>query len=273
MSGILDGLGGRLLGGFSRSRPRPRADGLVYAVGDIHGCTDLLEPLIEKILSDALREQETMPDGPPPAVVFLGDMVDRGPDSRGTLEFISAIRDWPEISPVLLLGNHEVMLLEFLSDPVKNHRWLRFGGYETLVSYGLGKIGDIGSAAELRHIAEDLGAAMGPHVDLLKSCVYWHLDGNIAFVHAGADPDVGLALQTPETLTWGSDKFGRKQRGDGLWIVYGHTIVERPSARRGRIALDTGAYATGVLTAMKAKNDEIRFFSESRSGDDGASQA
>lgn len=262
MAGILDGIGNRLRTGLSGSRSRPAAERLVYAIGDVHGCTDLLEPLVERILNDALAEHERDP-GPPPSVVFLGDMVDRGPDTAGTLEFISAIFEWPEIAPVLILGNHEVMLLEFLADPEAHSRWLRFGGYETLVSYGLGKVGDLASPVELARIAEDLRAAMGPHVDLLESCVYWHVDGNMAFVHAGADPDRAMSEQPVQTLVWGNEAFARRTRTDGMWIVHGHYVIERPVMRRGRIGLDTGSYIRGVLTAMKARGSEISFLAES----------
>lgn len=256
MAGIFGKLTASLgLGGEAK---KPRSDRLIYAVGDVHGRADLMEVLLEKILVDALRERERSGDVCPP-VVFLGDVVDRGPDSKGALELLCAIRDWPEIAPILLMGNHEAMLLKFLSDPVRHRRWLTYGGYETLVSYGLGRVGDLGDETELQRIAAALAEAMGDHLEMLQQAVTWHVDGNLAFVHAGADPDLPIEMQPEDALIWGTEAFERKRRRDGIWIVHGHTIVEKPVARRGRIPLDTGAYITGVLTALKIHGTDLRF--------------
>ena len=259
MGGILDSLRG-LMRTFGGGGPQPRSEGLVYAVGDIHGRRDLLEPLFEKLVQDAIGEEARHGAARPP-VVFLGDMVDRGPDTRGTLEFLDAIRERPEIETIFLRGNHEEMLLQFLADPVTHRRWLLHGGYETLESYGLGRVGDLEDPGELARIAGDLKAAMGPHVDLLEACATWYEDGNLAFVHAGADPDLPVQMQSDETLIWGCEAFERKRRRDGAWVVHGHTIVEKPVIRHNRIPIDTGAYLTGVLTALKARGTELDFIS------------
>ena len=236
-------------------------DGLAGLLGAFRGRLDLLEPLFEKVLQDAIGEEDRHGETRPP-VIFLGDMVDRGPDTRGTLEFLCAIREWPEIETIFLTGNHEEMLLQFLADPVTHRRWLRHGGYETLESYGLGRVGDLDDPGDLARIADDLSAAMGPHVDLMDACTTWYEDGNLAFVHAGADPDLPLHMQRDETLVWGCEAFGRKRRRDGVWVVHGHTIVEKPVVRRNRISLDTGAYLTGMLTALKVRGTELVFLSQ-----------
>lgn len=239
----------------------PRSDRLVYAVGDVHGRADLVERLVEKILTDALDEAEKLGEQRPP-IVFVGDMIDRGPDSRGVLAFLSALRDWPELDLVLLGGNHEAMLFEFLHDPAANVRWLRHGGYETVQSYGLDRIGDTANADDMVRLAAALETAMGPHLDLLTTCQPSFQDGNLAFVHAGADPDLPIARQPHDVLLWGGEAFTRKRRADGIWIVHGHEIVENPAARRGRISIDTGAYVTNRLTGMKIRGTDLEFLTE-----------
>lgn len=260
MSGFL----GRVVSGLglAGTKSLPCSESLIYAIGDIHGRTDLLERLIERVLTDAMREQTHSPEIPVPNVVFVGDLIDRGPDSAGTLEFLMAIRDWPELEPVYLTGNHEEMLLDFLSDPVRNASWLRHGGWETLVSYGLGRVGDLGSAKELQRIGDALTARMGPHVEFLESFTALHRNGNLWFVHAGADPALPMEVQPEAALIWGTPDFLQKKRRDDEWVVHGHVIVDEPTVRHGRIAIDTGAYATGCLTAMKVDGTEISFLGE-----------
>ena len=254
-----------LTSAVSRSRFEARypvaADRLVYAIGDVHGRVDLLEPLMEKILVDALSHQE---DGEnmPADVVVHGDVVDRGPNTRETLEFLLAIQEWPEIDPIYLLGNHEQMLLEFLEDPLANKRWLRYGGYETLLSYELDLRGDLFEDRTILRVAGDLGAAMGPHVDLLRRFTLSHQNGNLFFSHAGADPAVPIQDQQTGALVWGIDSFARQTRKDGYWVVHGHTVVEKPIVRNGRISIDTGAYLSGALTALKVIGSEISFLRE-----------
>lgn len=250
-----------MLRGVGLDAGRPCSDRLVYAVGDVHGRADLLELLVEKLLTDALRECEDSGEARPP-VVFLGDMIDRGPDSRGVLEFLSGMQDWPELDLHLLGGNHEAMLFDFLEAPTENVRWLRYGGYETLESYGLGRVGDLENPDDVTRLATELEQAMGAHLVLLQTCQPSFVDGNLAFVHAGADPDLPIGSQPIETVLWGCEAFTRKRRSDGMWVVHGHDIVEKPVVRRGRIALDTGAYASGKLSAMKIRGTDLQFMSQ-----------
>ena len=242
------------------SHPRVQAGRLLYTVGDIHGRSDLLIPLVERVLQDAMRLAEEA--DAPPEVVFVGDMVDRGPDSRGVIEFLMSVAEWPEISPVFLIGNHELMLLQFLDDPVRGRNWLRYGGYETVQSYGLGRLGDLGDDETLRRVADDLKGAMGPHLGFMSGLRPWHLNGNLLVTHAGAEPSLAPDDQPVDALVWGAKDFHRKQRKDGLWVVHGHTVVENPSVRHGRIAIDTGAYKTGRLTVMKVNGSEISFLTQ-----------
>lgn len=236
---------------------KPHAERLVYAIGDVHGRLDLLEPLIEKILQDVVAT--VPPDAPPPDMILMGDMIDRGPDSRGVMEFLESVNTWPEVRTVMLMGNHEAMLLDFLKDPIANKRWLRYGGYETLISYQLGMVGDLFDDDNLVTVAARLAEAMGSHIELLLQCVPSRLNGNLFFTHAGAMPDVHPDDQPLEAMIWGDPGFLRKQRRDGLWVVHGHTVVPEPEVKKSRIAIDTGAYLSGALTALKADGQALSF--------------
>lgn len=257
MFGILSD---KLFGGGYIKRFPIQSDSLVYAIGDIHGCYDQLVPLLENVLNDAMEHED--PALLPAEVVFLGDVIDRGPSSRAVMEFLLAIKDWPEITPVFLMGNHEEMLLNFLDDPVEHKRWLRFGGYETLRSYDLTGLGDLLDERNLVRVAGELKTAMGPHLDLLDDFVTWHRNGNLLFTHAGADPDVDPGDQPVEMLVWGSETFQKKMRKDGLWVVHGHNIVTEPLVGEGWISIDTGAYMSGSLTALRVDGEQVSFLSE-----------
>lgn len=249
-------LGGSLIG-RALSGGAPSSRGLVYAVGDVHGRADLLVELVDRIMHDALGaggSRET-----PAEIVFIGDLIDRGPDTRSVIEFLMTMNDWPEVETIFVAGNHELMLLDFLDDPVAGRRWLRCGGAETLASYGVGGLDDFGSTDGLHRIAGALRHAMGPHLGFLGRLVPWHLNGSLLFAHAGADPRLPPEAQTAEALAWGVPEFFRRHRRDGLWVVHGHSIVERPAIGHGRIAIDTGAWLTGRLTALKADGAELRF--------------
>lgn len=237
--------------------PRP-----LYAIGDVHGRADLLMPLVDRIMQEVAATKE---GSARPELVFVGDLIDRGADSRSVIEFLIAVQAWPELDPVFLVGNHELMLLQFLNDPVAGRRWLRFGGYETLLSYDPGRIGDLGDEAELRRIAGLLKEAMGPHLEFIENLRPWHSNGNLLITHAGADPALAPQQQTIEALCWGVPAFYQHVRQDGFWVVHGHTIVEQASIRDGRIAIDTGAYKTGVLTALKVVGSEVSFISQAGS--------
>lgn len=257
---VLGGLfSGGVFGRRSVTFPPIQAARPLYVIGDVHGRADLLVPLVDKIMQDAAGTgSETLR----PELVFVGDIVDRGPESRSVVEFLAAVQEWPELDSIFLVGNHELMLLQFLNDPVIGRRWLRYGGYETLMSYDPGRIGDLGDDDELRRIAGVLKEAMGPHLEFIENLRPWHSNGNLLITHAGADPVLAPEQQTIEALVWGVPSFHQHHREDGLWVVHGHTIVQTPSVREGRIAIDSGAYKTGVLTALKVDGTEVEFITE-----------
>ncbi|MEO9574266.1 MAG: metallophosphoesterase [Roseobacter sp.] len=212
------------------------------AVGDIHGCVDLLERFI----------------GLEPAypVICVGDYVDRGDHSAEVLNILHAR---PDI--ICLSGNHEEMMLDFLKDPTRlGARWLRYGGLQTLASFGVAGVTETSSTDALVQARDQLQEAMGPDlITWMKRLPKCWQSGNMAVVHAGADPAQSIENQTDKVLHWGHPDFAKATRTDGVWIVHGHTIVGEPIATRGRIAIDTGAYATGRLTVALIEPGKTTF--------------
>lgn len=241
---MLRSLIARLRGNSQRFGPvRPVSP--FFAIGDIHGRVDLLISLLRQL--DA---------GLP--VIFVGDYVDRGENSA---EVLRVLRGRP--GALCLMGNHEDMMLSFLDDPVgRGGHWLRNGGLQTLASFGVAGLTDSSKGADLQAARDALAAAMGPGlIAWLRARPLWYQSGNVAVVHAGADPGLAIKDQKDAHLLWGHPDFVRKPRSDGLWIVHGHRIVDAPLAENGVISIDTGAYATGCLTAALIAADGVNFYS------------
>ena len=215
-----------------------------YAIGDIHGRADLLYRLLDRL-------------DPALPVLCVGDYVDRGEHSAEVLRFL---RDTPAIT--CLKGNHEVMLLAFLDAPETGANWLRNGGLQTLASFAIAGLSESSKGAPLVQARTALRAAMGEElIDWLRNLPLCWQSGNVAVVHAGADPATPIATQREDFLLWGHPDFTRTPRADGVWVVHGHTIVDTPSASDGRIAIDTGAFATNRLTAARIAAGEVSFIS------------
>ena len=244
---------GRRGGAEAFSAPVDPGDGVIYAVGDVHGRHDLLARLLERIRADAAES------GAAPRIVFLGDYVDRGEGARETIDMLRGFAETAEVAPVFLMGNHEQMLLDFLRDPSTGPRWLRNGGLQTMASYGVSAAGVMQSGDEAGAVRDALAEAMGRHVDFLEALRLCHQAGNVFFAHAGADPAVPPEEQDVATLLWGSGRFHERVRDDGLWVVHGHIVVDLPSAEAGRIAVDTGAYFSGRLTAARISRGDVTF--------------
>lgn len=239
--------------------PDPTPEVPVYAVGDIHGCADPLQRLLVAIDADAVER------GHRAEIVFVGDYIDRGEQSADVLRFLQMLTGEYEGDVTCLMGNHERMMLDFLEDPLENGpRWLRYGGAQTIASFGL-KLPGAGTAtdgAQLVDLAFDLRAAMGEDlVRWLTRLPEWWNSGNVWIVHAGADPDLPMEEQYGRTLLWGTDAYRARPRDDGQWVVTGHTPVPAPGAAEGRIDVDTGAvYDGGRLTAAALSPDgAVRF--------------
>ncbi len=214
---------------------------LTYAVGDVHSRSDLLEPLLEFIESDAKkRDQE-------PRVIFLGDIVDRGPDGKGCIELvISTLIQWPKSK--LLLGNHDDWFLRVLGiddpDPTVVDAWFDNGGLPTAYNYDY--------EADLVMARNAIKLDYEHHVTLFRNASLIEIDGPFAFVHAGVHPDRSIHEQTRDDCLWIRKPFLEHPGPLSHVIVHGHTVTEsrRPFVTNNRIALDTGAYATGHLTTM-----------------------
>jgi serine/threonine protein phosphatase 1 len=252
---------GRLL-----QRQQPAAatfpDGRVgFAVGDIHGRSDLLHDLLVLLEERAGDEQRA---GGPPVVIFLGDYVDRGPDSPGVLDLLLSGRP-AGYERRYLKGNHEQYMLAFLEAPLENRAWVVQGGAETLISYGVQPPAPRGaSEEEWRAAAEALRAAIPPaQLEFLQGLERYVALGDYAFVHAGVDAARSLEEQTDEDLFWSRERFIASKRPFSHRIVHGHTPVERPYVDSRRIAVDTGAYASGTLTAARFEGAEVSFVSVS----------
>ncbi len=224
----------------------------IYAIGDIHGAADALDRLLEKIDGDAGGF-----DGA--RLVFLGDYVDRGPDSKGVIDrLISLRKELPET--VFLKGNHEAVMLDFLSDPERALEWLEWGGDQTLRSYGIAgaltKSGDALSTA----LADALPNA---HRNFLSDLSLMHRAGDYLFVHAGLRPGIAVEDQDEEDLLWIRKPFHEtpaNKRPD-VTVVHGHHPTKKPVDAGWRIGVDTGACWSGVLTAVCLTGDKRKFVS------------
>jgi len=222
----------------------------LYVVGDIHGCYDLLELVIDGIVDDA--------GDLPYDLVFVGDYIDRGEQSRSVIETLHKISGLPFVT--CLCGNHEKLLTGFLDDPAKNgRRWMRNGGLQTLASFGVGGVTETSSAEAMQDARDRFRTALGPLEHWFRSLRMSFVSGNIFVVHAGADPNLPIEQQPEKTLLWGHPDFLRQPRQDGVWVVHGHTIIDEPVAGESRISIDTGAFATGRLSTTKITSGGVIF--------------
>jgi serine/threonine protein phosphatase 1 len=228
----------------------------LYAIGDIHGRDDLLARLVREIRQDA----STTAPGMRRVIVYVGDYVDRGMESRQVIErLLAAPPDGFEA--VYLLGNHEEAFLDFLDGAPIAFDWFRYGGLETLYSYNVSVNRQVARPVDIEDVrSRAIAAVPASHVAFLRSCKLWHIEGDYMFVHAGVRPGVPLDQQQAVDLLWIRDDFlGSRADHDGKVIVHGHTICERPEVGRNRINVDTGAYATGRLTCLVLEGDTRRF--------------
>ena len=251
-----------LLGIFARKPPPPARfpDGRVgYAVGDIHGRLDLLKLLCERLEAAAAADSRT---AGAPIVVFLGDYVDRGPESAGVIDFLLGQRP-AGFERRFLRGNHEQSMQAFMADPMGNRAWLMQGGAETLSSYGVSPPSPLGASeadwqAAAAALRERVPAA---HVAFLDRLERYVALGGYAFVHAGVHPARPLEAQTDQDLYWIRERFLNDPRPYAYRVVHGHTPADRPFADARRVGVDTGAYATGVLTAARFEGEDVTFIS------------
>ncbi|MEI5687473.1 metallophosphoesterase [Sphingomonas kyungheensis] len=216
----------------------------VYAIGDVHGCADLLDDLLDRIDADDRSRAPART-----TMIFLGDLVDRGPASARVLERLRTLAaERPDTH--FLLGNHEEVFLEALKgEPKALRMFCRIGGRETILSYG------IDAADYDRMDYEELHVAMreripADHQAFLEQFENMVTIGDYAFVHAGVRPGTDLASQRGADLRWIRNPFLDHDRALEKMIVHGHTISDGLDEQVHRIGVDTGAYDTGVLSAL-----------------------
>ena len=240
---------------FWRSRTGPVKPRLpegvrIYAISDIHGCADLLMQLFTVIDADLARSR------PRHAIqVFLGDYIDRGPDSRRTLDLL--IERSKSHATVFLKGNHEAFLIDTMDDPAKLQEWRKYGGLQTLVSYGLTPSLQPDLAEQVALVKQLKKALPESHRQFLKHLRLTFTCGDFFFVHAGVRPGIRLARQREADLLWIRDAFLESEETFGKYIIHGHTPVREPDIRHNRINIDTGAYATGNLTLLTVQGSSI----------------
>lgn len=227
----------------------------VYAIGDVHGRLDLLEELLTAIAANSAAR------GPAAVrLVMLGDLIDRGPCSRQVIDRVIALREeYPGM--FVLTGNHEEILIHALDGEREALKLLlRVGGETTLNSYGISPAECADSTLEeLSDRLQEVVPSM--HRRFLHSLESAVTIGDYMFVHAGVRPDVPLAEQKASDMRWIRDEFLRNSRDHGAVIVHGHSISPAVEERDNRIGIDTGAYATGTLTALGLENAERWYLS------------
>jgi serine/threonine protein phosphatase 1 len=230
-----------------------------FAVGDIHGRADLLGEMMALLEERAEAERR---DAGEPIVIFLGDYVDRGPQSSAVIDMLLSGRP-RGFERRYLKGNHEQSMLLFMETPLENRAWVLQGGAETLISYGVQPPPPVGASDE-DWIA--VGTALKervpePHKAFLNGLERYAALGDYAFVHAGVDAARTLEEQTDDDLFWSRDRFIASKRKFSHRVVHGHTPVDKPYADQRRIAVDTGAYASGTLTAARFEGPDVAFLS------------
>lgn len=228
----------------------PAEPAAIYAIGDVHGCHDLLLELEQRIMDDARTIAGEK------WIVMLGDYVDRGPRSDAVLDHLTRPLPAETIARLCIAGNHDRAMLEFIDAPVRNSSWLDFGGLETLGAYGVSEalLRQHRGAAELRQVL--LSHIPDEHLGFLRELPLAIETPNHIFVHAGLRPGLPLERQSETDLIWSRHGFDVTYAEFGKLVVHGHTPVPSPVELGTRLALDTGACFGGQLTAARLVKGE-----------------
>lgn len=248
------------------SRQTRAPDGqCLYAIGDIHGRRDLLEKLLEQIEEDA----QNLPEGTSRTIVFLGDYIDRGLQSRDVIDFLLGER-MKAFERVFLMGNHEEALLRFLNDVSFGKQWVRYGGAETLYSYGF-QPPNTRASLDSREAMQASQRAWDKvwtefrqqlpeaHLKFYQNLQHYYIAGDYLFVHAGLRPGSSLEKQTVRDMLWIREEFLDAAGQFPQLVVHGHTPAEGIFRDDRRIGLDTGAFISGKLSAARLFQDEVSF--------------
>ncbi len=227
---------------------------VIYAIGDLHGYLDAHETLYAQIEEDAKKTPKKKH-----LAVYLGDYIDRGPQSADVIERLRQLQDGP-VQHHFLLGNHEAGLLGYLQDPHGFYaRWLEFGGIETARSYGCDIKKHPIMPEEREALQKDLIEKIPePHISFMQSLEQMKIFGDYCFVHAGIRPEVPLTEQNQKDLTFIREPFLSWKNPHEKCIVHGHTISEKPEITSNRLGLDTGLFRTGLLTCAVLEKNTVQ---------------
>lgn len=225
----------------------------IYAIGDVHGCLAQLEVLLANIEDDARSTSGDI------HLIFVGDLIDRGPASAGVLRRLRR-GDLPATRTSFILGNHEEAFLDVYDGTAPPFGWLKYGGLQTLESYGIPRAEVLQLGSSLR---DRMQQAVPPEdIHFMRGFEDVVRVGSYVFVHAGVRPGVRIDDQDPTDLRWIRDEFLFDTEADhGAVVVHGHTIVAEPEVQKNRIGIDTGCYRSGRLTAAVLEGDDCRFIS------------
>ncbi len=228
-------------------------DTRVYAIGDIHGRLDLLQAMQAMIRADAETAAVSRK-----VVVYLGDYVDRGLESRQVIDHLMT-NPMDGFDSVHLIGNHEAFLLDFLKDASVGTGWIMNGGDTTLYSYGVGLTLELPTEGRYRQAQHDLREVFPPaQLEFLLAMPHCHIEGDYFFVHAGVKPGVVLEDQDPNDMMWIRGAFLRATNDFGKIVVHGHSISDEVEFRANRIGIDTGAYFSGRLSCLVLEGSDRR---------------
>lgn len=225
----------------------------LYAIGDIHGHRRLFDDMLARIREDLATRPH-----PAPRVICLGDYCDRGPDTRGVYESLMAL-EASDMPSTFLFGNHDSYIPAYLRDPEwydRTYHWLHpaMGGAETLASYGVPGASDQDPIATRDAFAAAFPAA---HMAFLNRSVLWQRIGGYVFAHAGIRPGIPMEQQDRDDLIWIREGFLNSNANFGFKVVHGHTIVPQVEHHPNRIAVDTGAFRTGILSCLVLEGADV----------------
>lgn len=227
----------------------------LYAIGDIHGCYDLLLNMHRTIQKDMVSFNGRK------VLIFLGDYVDRGDKSKDVVEWLSHYQE-KDVEVIFLKGNHELAMQHFLQDPETFDGWLYWGGEATLESYGVKARDHYHNKLPLTTIAHRLNEALpDTHKAFLNNLKTYHTEKEYIFVHAGLKPGVPLAQQKEDDMMMIREEFFLSRQTFEKIVVFGHTIFSEPLCSSDRIGIDTGAYSSGVLSCVVLEGNDVRFLS------------
>jgi len=237
--------------GFSRTGRRERVSfpsndfEAIYAVGDVHGCFQQLQDSVRSIIEDARNVNGKK------LIVFLGDYVDRGPDSRSVIEYLLQLQ-LEDFKHIFLCGNHDDKCLRFLREPSRNMDWLNFGGETTLQSYGLDIRHVLRRGGNARDLERFLADAIPPtHLEFLTRLPVVLEVGRLVFVHAGIRPGIQIDKQRDHDLLSIREPFISQGPKIDTIVVHGHTSGVVPTTGPNRIGIDTAVFATGRLAVLR----------------------